>query len=215
VEKEKAKLIPLKRKKKTLVSKSGKGIVVKEPKGKSVVTVETPSEGAQAEDLSIPKLKESFDLDRVEKELLELEKQGGFLDQFFSSSDERTLKKLKIKNELLGTRHNIRQNIVDLAKQKYTARIALLELKADLLEKEVMSDERVQKILLETKLAKLNIKKLQKDVEEADWKLKKKQKEKELEEDGETGIEENYDLKPFKTDSDTPDDQGGSEEDST
>ena len=196
---EKAKLIPLKRKKKTLVSKSGKGVVVKEPKGKSIATVETPSEGAQAEDLSIPELKESFDLDRVEKELRELDTQGSFLDQFFGTSEERILKKLKIKTELEGVRHDLRQHIIDVEKQKYTARIALLELKADLLEKEVMSDERVQKILLETKLAKLKIEKLRVEIEEMDWKRAKKQAEKKLEEHGKVGSAGEYDLKNLQT----------------
>ena len=177
------------------------GLPVIKPKGKSVVAVEI----IDGETLT----KESFDLERIEKELRELDKQGGFFDQFFGSSDERAKKKLEIKTELLGARHAFREQIIDVEKQRITARTDLLELKAKWLEKEFMSQEKFQKTLLEIKLTELNIKKLLKEIEEHDLIQRKKTLEKEAKE--EEGPEENYDLKAFNKITKSPDDQGSEE----
>lgn len=99
------------------------GLPVKKPKGKSVIPVEIIAEDITAQ--------ESFDIDQVEKELRELENEGSFLDLLFKSSDERTLKQLKLKKEITGARHNLRQDIIDIEKQRITARSSLLELKAE------------------------------------------------------------------------------------
>ena len=188
------------------------GLPVKKPKGKSVVPVEIIAEETRAAGKGLSKLEESFDIDRVEKELRELDKESSFLDLLFKSSDERTLEQLKLKKEIAGARHNLRQNIIDIEKQRITARSSLLELRAELLEKEVMRHKDVQKTLLEIKLTELNIKKLRIELEELDLKQEKKERDKALKDSGKSPSEGRYDMKPFEALLESPDDKEGDEE---
>ena len=214
MEEEKAKLIPLKRKKKTLVSKSGKGVVVKKPKGKSVVTVEILPEGSQTGDLSVAELKEQFDLNRVEQELLKLDKQKGFLENLFSSiSDEQTLKRLKGKKETLELKRQIRDEIIAIEKQNMTVKIDFLDLKAVLLEKAVMSDERIQRVLFDIKLKELKSKKLEQDLKLLNLEQEIKEREKEGKDRGKSDSGGRYDMKDFGSLIESPDDKEDDEED--
>jgi len=189
------------------------GLPVKKPKGRSVIPVEIIAEETRAAGKGLSKLEESFDIDRVEKELRELDKESSFLDLLFKSSDERTLEQLKLKKEIAGARHDLRQHIIDIEKQRITARSSLLGAKAELLEKEVMSHEDFQKILLETKITELNIKKLRIELEELDLKQEKKEREKALADSGKSPSEGRYDMKDFGALLESPDDKEADEED--
>lgn len=190
------------------------GLPVKKPKGKSVVTVEILPEGSQIGDLSVAELKEQFDLDRVEKELLELDKQKGFLESLLGSiSGAQTKKRLKDKKETLELKRQIREEIIAIKKQNMTVKIDFLDLKAALLEKAVMSDERIQRVLFDIKLKELKSKKLEQDLKLLKLEQEIKEREKAVEDHGKSDSGGRYDMKDFGSLIESPDDKEDDEED--
>lgn len=176
------------------------GLPVKKPKRRELVLAEPISNKTPHDEIQISKQEEPFDLNRIERELAELDKQGGFLNQLFGSiSDAKALEQLKTKKEKLELRRKLRQEIIEIEKQNLTVRKDLLDLKTALLEKEVMSHEEVQRLSLEIKLRDLNIQKLQKEIEEIDLQRKKKEREKELKDYDRKGSEEKYDIRDFRS----------------
>ncbi|MCH8014852.1 MAG: hypothetical protein IH823_08790 [Candidatus Dadabacteria bacterium] len=153
----------------------------------------------------------------IEIELLQVkEEDEGIMARLTGSGKSR---KQKVENLELTVRQaeayrKINSELTIIATQMYERKEAILDAQISLFQKNAKAQKGAQKLISEIELQELNTKKLQKEVEKMDWELKKKQKSKELEDEGETDTE-NYDLKPFKTDSDTPDDQGGSEGGST
>lgn len=211
-EKEKGKLILFTRKKKSSVSKGGKGVVVRKPNPKESVKAKTASDKTTEDTEPILKQEEIFDLDRIEKELAELDKQESFLERLSRYfSEERTLKRLESKKEELKLRHQVRQSIADIEKQNVLVKTELLDLKTSLLEKEVMSHKDVQKLILEIKLQKLSIEKLEKEIEKLNLEQIKKELEKELKEDGKGESRGAYSLKKFQLLGQHPDNEDDDE----
>lgn len=189
------------------------GLPVKKPKGRSVITVEALSAEEQTQLLSSSALEEEFDLDRIEKELLEADKEEGFLQRISRSlAEERVVSRLERKKEELSLRRSIRLELGEIEKQNIQVRKDLLDLRATLLEKEVMSHKEVQKLILEIKVKELNIQKLKKDIEVLDLERTKKEREKELEAYKTKGSTEAYSLKDFQTLSEPHDDEDGENE---
>lgn len=217
-EKDKAKLIPISIKKKTSVSKSGKGVVVRQPvsiedKNQNEPDKDKGTSDKNTEDAEpLHRQEETFDLDRIEKELAELDKQESFLERLSRSfSEERTLKRLKSKKEELELRYQVRTLLADIEKQNVLVRKELLDVKTSLLEKEVMSHKDVQKLILDIKLKELSIEKLHKEIEKLNLEQTKKELERELEDEGKGESTGAYSLKKFKLLGQPPDNEDDDE----
>ena len=186
MEEEKANLIPFARKKKSSLSKSGKGVVVRKPvekgpdvednkstkvaeSGKSATAkVKLLEENSFIDESKLAEIAESYklNLDQIEKDIVEAKKNKTFIQQLLGVDPvgeeiehlEKVLKKMNL-------RIDVRNAISTLIRQQHDLERNLLEAQTLLLQKKVMSEYDAQKLTSEIAIEKLRIEKAKLELE--------------------------------------------------
>lgn len=186
MEEEKAKLIPFKPKKKTLVSKSGKGVVVKKPEDMNPDSSEDTSPDKEGPDAYVKKavtllntgslVEESkpggidndyrLNLEQIEKDLVEVKNNKTFVQKLLGIDPmDEEIEHLEQVSRKLKLQIEVRNAISTLIRQPHELEKNLLEAQTSLLQKKALSQFEAQKITNEIELEKLEIEKSKKVLE--------------------------------------------------
>jgi hypothetical protein len=226
---DKAKVITLKRKKQTNISKSGKGVVVRKPeKNKPISEDEKVLENEGKHEL-LPWTKQTdltvqqeasgefrkleilenqgLKLDQIEKDLVEVKKNKTFIEELLGidPADEE-IEHLEKVSKKLNLRIEVRNALSTLIKQQHELERNLLELKTSLLQKKALSQFAVQKLINEIELDKLAIEKAKHELEKLELQKEIQDLKRQLQSGGKTIDQQDvYSLKDLNTLEEIPD----------